>query len=150
MKRLLLLLSILSIDVYAEDKSLKKPGGSGEVTYKGSNGEVRLSIEEYLNKIYQNTQVYADRIMTKLVPVLGRSGGNVRTATLDLRGKQYEYIVVILDQNRADELKYDIKGVKVETNGNKVFLHIPVKNVKNKVVITDKKDQKLIEYTILK
>jgi|GEM_PF-1881457 len=154
MKKLVLALSTLFIGAVADDdKKVQKPGGDGEVNHlmPGGDGEVKATIKEYIQSVYGNIKFYALRIDKLLVAVNARGDGFTVTRKLDkLDIQKDKYLIIVLEKNKADGLISNIKDTKIESKLGQTIIHIPVANIKDKVLISNTKGQKLIEYSITK
>jgi len=153
MKKLVLALSTLFVGAVADDdkKLDSSGGGNGEVSHLqgGGNGEVKATIIEYINSVYKNIEFYALTIDKFLVAVSDRSGGYTITRTLKKEDiEKNRYLIIILTKNPADTLVSNIKDTKIESKLGQSIIHIPVENIQDRVLISNKKGQKLIEYNI--
>ncbi|MBN2826243.1 MAG: hypothetical protein JXQ76_13010 [Campylobacterales bacterium] len=157
MKRFLLILSAIFTSVVADNTNEeKKSGGNGEVNSNMSvgNGEVSDdTIKSILNKIYVDGKFYIAFINDALYAMSDRSGGNTRSKDINRSEFANEKVFVIVLQkpmSSQEPLKSNIHGTQFKSTQGMTFIHIPVKNIKDKILISNKEGQKLIEYTVVK
>ncbi|MEA2029714.1 MAG: hypothetical protein U9N49_12165, partial [Campylobacterota bacterium] len=61
------------------------------------------------------------------------------------------FVIVLAKPIASQEpLKSNILGTEFKSSHGMTFIHIPIKNIGDKILITNKEGQKLIEYTITK
>jgi len=142
MKKFLLILSTLVVGAMAEDNKpiLTKGEGDGSVSNQ--------TVENYMDKFYGNAEVLARLITDVLVAVTNRGDGKTITQDLVL-DKKYGELAIILRKNIGD-FKSNVKGTRFKRIKNQTIIHIPVKNIGEKVIISDENGNTLIEYTIIK
>lgn len=158
MKKFLLIMSTIFTGAVADNTNEDaKNGGNGEVNSNligGGNGEVNAqTIENILNKIYGDGKYYAKLISDTLFALSDRSGGNIRVK--DVQQSKFmnrETFVIVLEKPMPSQtpLKSNIKGTEFKDTNGITIISIPVKNIGDKILITNKNNQKLIEYTIIK
>jgi hypothetical protein len=156
MRKFLLILSAIFTGAIAAEENENQSGGNGEVRHfnSGGNGEVTAqTIENILNKIYGDGKYYARLISDALVALSDRSGGSIRVK--DVQQSKFmnrETFVIVLEKPMPSQtpLKSNIKGTEFKDTNGVTIISIPVKNIGDKILITNKNNQKLIEYTIKK